>query len=95
MTTVSSTFSEMHQWVKRWHTPPNPHLLDAEVSGATSQTSLSYLCQVTPREQSMLESRLCYSSVEKGYGNVYRNLEKKGPSAQEKYTFTFRHKTNA
>lgn len=47
MTTVSLTFSEMHRGgVKDGTFPP----LDAEVSGATSQASLSYLCQATARE---------------------------------------------
>lgn len=75
MTTVSLTFSEMHQGVKRWHVPP----LDAEVSGATSQASLSYLCQVTAREQS--KEQWCWDHVcvipqlRKVIETIYRNLD--------------------
>lgn len=75
MTTVSLTFSEMHQGVKRWHVPP----LDAEVSGATSQASLSYLCQVTAREQS--KEQWCRDHVSvipqlrKVIETIYRNLD--------------------
>lgn len=73
--TVSLTFSEMHQGVKRWHVPP----LNAEVSGATSQASLSYLCQVTAREQS--KEQWCWDHVSviprlrKVIETIYRNLD--------------------
>lgn len=76
MTTVSLTFSRMHQGVKRWHVPPP---LDAEVSGATSQASLSYLCQVTAREQS--KEQWCWDHVSvipqlrKVIETIYRNLD--------------------
>lgn len=75
MMTVSLTFSEMHQGVKGWHVPP----LDAEVSGATSQASLSYLCQVTAREQS--KEHWCWDHVSvipqlrKVIATIYRNLD--------------------
>ena len=75
MTTVRLTFSEMHQGVKGWHVLP----LDAEVSGATSQASLSYLCQVTAREQS--KEQWCWDHVavipqlRKVIETIYRNLD--------------------
>lgn len=74
-TTVSLTFSQMHQGVRGWHIPP----LDAEVSGATSRASLSYLCQVTAREQS--KEQWCSDHVSvirplrKVIETIYRNLD--------------------
>lgn len=65
----------MHQGVKRWHVPP----LNAEVIGATSQASLSYLCQVTAREQSRQQWRWDHVSVipwlRKVIETIYRNLD--------------------
>lgn len=55
------------------------HPLDAEVSSATSQASLSYLCQVTAREQS--KEQWCWDHVSvipqlrKVTETIYRNLD--------------------
>lgn len=101
MVTVSLTFSEMHQGVKRWCIPP----LDAEVSSATSQASLSYLCQVTVREQS--KEQWCWDHVSvipplrKVIETIYRNLDSlpvisipnnRPVSPEEECTSTLRHK---
>lgn len=100
MTIVRLTFSEMHQEVKRWHVLP---LLNAEVSGATSLASLSYLCQVTAREQS--KEQWCWDHISvipqlrKVTETIYRNLDSlpvisilhnKPLSPEEKSTFILR-----
>lgn len=100
MTIVRLTFSEMHQEVKRWHVLP---LLNAEVSGATSLASLSYLCQVTAREQS--KEQWCWDHISvipqlrKVTETIYRNLDSlpvisilhnKRLSPEEKSTFILR-----
>lgn len=87
---------------QKWRVFP----LDAEVSTATSQASLSYLCQVTAREQS--KEQWCWDHVSvipplrKVIETIYRNLDSlpvisiphnKPVSPQEESTFTLRHKT--
>lgn len=79
--------------------------LDAEVSSATSQASLSYLCQVTAREQS--KEQWCWDHVSvipplrKVIETIYRNLDSlpvisiphnKPVPPEEESTFTLRHK---
>lgn len=100
MTIVRLTFSEMHQEVKRWHVLPP---LNAEVSGAASQASLSYLCQMTAREQSKEQWWWDHVSVipqlRKVTETIYRNLDSlpvisiphnKPFSLEEKSTFILR-----
>lgn len=75
--TVRLTFSKMQ---RKWggqsgHVPP----LNAEVIGATSQASPSYLCQVTAREQSKEHWGRPHVSViprlRKVIETIYRNLD--------------------
>lgn len=84
----------------------SPRALDAEVSGAASQASLSYLCQVTAREQS--KEQWCWdhvsviSQLRKVIETIYRNLDSlpvisiphnKPVSPQEESTFALRRET--